>query len=114
MSQQTATAPATAPFAYGDHVTIAVNVTDFERAIAWYREAFRVRAHLQARRLEVVRSLSTPIAGVHIGLGQTDDDARGGTSPTFQVHPASNEAARPLVTGCAQAVRSWCLPHSGE
>ena len=84
MSQQTATAPATTPFAYGDHVTIAVNVTDFERAIAWYREAFGFELIYKLDDWKWCE-LSTPIDGVHIGLGQTDDDVRGGMSPTFQV-----------------------------
>ena len=91
MSQQTATAPATTPFAYGDHVTIAVNVTDFERAIAWYREAFGFELIYKLDDWKWCE-LSTPIEGVHIGLGQTDDDVRGGMSPTFQV--ADIEAAK--------------------
>ena len=84
MSQQTATDPATTPFAYGDHVTIAVNVTDFERAIAWYREAFGFELIYKLDDWKWCE-LSTSIDGVHIGLGQTDDDVRGGMSPTFQV-----------------------------
>ena len=91
MSQQTATAPATTPFVYGDHVTIAVNVTDFERAIAWYREAFGFELIYKLDDWKWCE-LSTPIEGVHIGLGQTDDDVRGGMSPTFQV--ADIEAAK--------------------
>jgi predicted enzyme related to lactoylglutathione lyase len=91
MSQQTATAPAHTPFAYGDHVTIAVNVTDFERAIGWYREAFGFEL---IYRLDDWKwcELSTPIDGVHIGLGQTDDETRGGMQPTFTV--ADIEAAK--------------------
>jgi CreA protein len=84
MSQQTATAPATTPFAYGDHVTIAVNVTDFERAIAWYREAFGFELIYKLDDWKWCE-LQTPVDGVHIGLGQTDDDVRGGMQPTFTV-----------------------------
>jgi predicted enzyme related to lactoylglutathione lyase len=91
MSQQTATAPATTPFAYGDHVTIAVNVADFERAIAWYREAFGFELIYKLDDWKWCE-LSTPIDGVHIGLGQTDDETRGGMQPTFQV--ADIEAAK--------------------
>jgi predicted enzyme related to lactoylglutathione lyase len=84
---------AQAPFAYGDHVTIAVNVTDFERAIAWYREAFGFELIYKLDDWKWCE-LSTPIDGVHIGLGQTDDETRGGvrTRPTFTV--ADIEAAK--------------------
>jgi CreA protein len=91
MSQQTATAPVTTPFGYGDHVTIAVNVTDFERAIAWYREAFGFELIYKLDDWKWCE-LSTPIEGVHIGLGQTDDETRGGIQPTFTV--ADIEAAK--------------------
>ena len=84
MSQQTATAPAQTPFAYGNQVTVAINVTDFERAIAWYRKAFGFELIYKLDDWKWCE-LSTPIEGVHIGLGQTDDDARGGMATTFVV-----------------------------
>ena len=81
---ETATAPAKTPFAYGDHVTVAINVTDFEKAIAWYREAFGFEL---IYRLDDWKwcELRTPIAGVNVGLGQTDDQTHGGMSATFVV-----------------------------
>jgi predicted enzyme related to lactoylglutathione lyase len=85
MSQQ---APATArtktPFAYGGEVTISVNVTDIDRAIEWYREAFGFELIYKLDDWSWCE-LSTPIKGVHVGLGQTEDDARGATAPYFTV-----------------------------
>jgi catechol 2,3-dioxygenase-like lactoylglutathione lyase family enzyme len=91
MSQQTATAPATTPFAYGDQVTVAINVSDFERAIAWYREAFGFELIYKLDDWKWCE-LRTPIAGVNVGLGQTDDETHGGMSATFVV--ADIEAAK--------------------
>ena len=61
-----------------------MNVTDFERAIAWYREAFGFELIYKLDDWKWCE-LSTPIEGVHIGLGQTDDETRGGMQPTFTV-----------------------------
>jgi predicted enzyme related to lactoylglutathione lyase len=84
MSQQTATAPARAPFAYGDHVTIAIDVDDFEGAIAWYQQAFGFELIYKLDDWNWCE-LSTPIPGVHIGLGVTEGATRGSMQPTFVV-----------------------------
>ena len=84
MSEQTATAPAKTPFAYGNQVTVAINVSDFERGIAWYREALGFELIYKLDDWKWCE-LSTPIEGVHIGLGQTEDGPRGGMSTTFVV-----------------------------
>jgi CreA protein len=92
MSQQaTAQAPAATPFAYTGEVTIAVNVTDFEASIAWYRKAFGFELIYKLDDWGWCE-LSTPIPGVSVGLGKTDDTARGGMQPTFAV--ADIEAAK--------------------
>jgi CreA protein len=90
MSQQ-ATAPATTPFAYTGEVTISVNVKDIDRAIDWYREAFGFEL---IYRLDDWGwcELSTPLAGVHVGLGQTADPIEAATAPYFSV--ADVEAAK--------------------
>jgi predicted enzyme related to lactoylglutathione lyase len=84
MSEQTATVPAKTPFAYGNQVTIALNVSDFERAIAWYRAAFGFELIYKLDDWKWCE-LSTPVEGVHVGLGQTDDTTHGGMSATFVV-----------------------------
>ena len=91
MSRQTATVPATTPFAFGDQVTVAINVSDFERAIAWYREAFGFELIYKLDDWKWCE-LWTPIEGVNVGLGQTDDATHGGMSATFVV--ADIEAAK--------------------
>ena len=91
MSEQTATVSATTPFAYGDQVTVAINVSDFERAIDWYSEAFGFELIYKLDDWKWCE-LRTPIAGVNVGLGQTEDDTHGGMSATFVV--ADIEAAK--------------------
>jgi CreA protein len=72
------------PFAYGGEITISVNVRDIDRAIEWYREAFGFELIYKLDDWGWCE-LSTPIKGVHVGLGQTEDDARGATAPYFTV-----------------------------
>jgi predicted enzyme related to lactoylglutathione lyase len=72
------------PFAYAGEVTIAVNVTDIDRSIDWYRHAFGFELIYKLDDFGWCE-LSTPIKGVSVGLGQTDDQARGGMSPHFAV-----------------------------
>jgi len=69
---QTATAPAKTPFAYTGEVTISVNVKDMNRAIDWYGEAFGFELIYKLDDWGWCE-LSTPLAGVHVGLGQTAD-----------------------------------------
>jgi CreA protein len=85
MSQQAAEKTlAKTPFAYTGEVTVAVNVTEIDRSIEWYRDAFGFELIYKLDDWGWCE-LSTPIKGVSIGLGQTDDQARGGMSPTFSV-----------------------------
>ena len=86
MSEQVQVAPVATntPFDYSKNLTIAVNVSDLERAIEWYGEVLG---------LELVYKLdqhgwcemSTATKHVTIGLGQTEELKAGGTTPTFGV-----------------------------
>lgn len=87
MSEQMTQVPPVAtntPFAYNSNLTIAVNVSDIEKSIEWYKDALG---------LELVYKLdqygwcemSTATKGVTIGIGQSEDLKVGGTTPTFGV-----------------------------
>ena len=86
MSEQVHVAPVATntPFDYSKNLTIAINVSDLERAIEWYGEVLG---------LELVYKLdqhgwcemSTATKHVTIGLGQTEETKAGGTTPTFGV-----------------------------
>ena len=86
MSQQaTAQAPAATPFAYTREVTIAVNVTDFEASIEWYRKAFGFELIYKLDDWGWAE-LRSPIADVSVGIGQTEDlEPRSGATLTFGV-----------------------------
>jgi len=81
---ETATEPLTTPFEYDRQLVISVNVSNFDAAVAWYREAlgFEVTYRLDDYGWGEVR---TPWGGVTIGLGQTEELKHGGTTPTFGV-----------------------------
>ena len=65
MSESSAAQTATkTPIDYADHLTISCSVSDLERAIAWYRTAWK---------------------GISIGLGQSETPTTGGTTPVFGV-----------------------------
>lgn len=72
------------PFAYGGEVTISVNVTNIDRAIDWYREAFGFELIYKLDDWGWCE-LQTPIEGVHVGLGQTSDKIEAGAAPYFTV-----------------------------
>jgi len=86
MSEQLQVAPVATntPFDYSKNLTIAVNVSDMERAIEWYGDVLG---------LELVYKLdqhgwcemATATKHVTIGLGQTEELKAGGTTPTFGV-----------------------------
>ena len=86
MSEQMQVAPVAAntPFDYTKNLTISVNVSDLERAIEWYKDVLG---------LELVYKLdqhgwcemATATKHVTIGLGQTEEQKAGGTTPTFGV-----------------------------
>jgi predicted enzyme related to lactoylglutathione lyase len=85
MSEQLTQPVATdTPFAYTPTCVVSVNVSDLERSLEWYREALGFN--------EVYRlaeygwaEVTTNVAGLSIGLGQTEEQKAGGTVPTFGV-----------------------------
>jgi catechol 2,3-dioxygenase-like lactoylglutathione lyase family enzyme len=81
---ETATEPLATPFAFDRQLVISVNVSNFEAAVEWYREAlgFEVVYRLDEYGWGEVR---TPWGGVTIGLSQTEELQHGGTVPTFGV-----------------------------
>ena len=81
---ETATEPLTTPFEYDRQLVISVNVSDFDAAVEWYREAlgFEIVYRLDQYGWGEVR---TPWGGVTIGLGQSEELKHGGTVPTFSV-----------------------------
>jgi CreA protein len=88
---EAATEPLTTPFEYAQHLTISVNVSNFDAAVEWYRKAlgFEIVYRLDQYGWGEVR---TPLGGVTIGLGQSEELKHGGTVPTFGVKDI--EAAR--------------------
>jgi catechol 2,3-dioxygenase-like lactoylglutathione lyase family enzyme len=86
MSEQVQVAPVATntPFDYSKNLTISINVSDLERAIEWYQDVLG---------LELVYKLdqhgwcelATATKHVTIGLGQTEEQKAGGTTPTFGV-----------------------------
>jgi CreA protein len=86
MSEQMQVAPVASntPFEYSQNLVISVNVSDLEKAIEWYQDALG---------LELVYKLdqygwcemATATKHVKIGLGQTEEQKAGGTTPTFGV-----------------------------
>ena len=93
MTQEIQVAPVATntPFEYSQNLVISVGVSDFERAIEWYKDVLG---------LELVYKLdqygwcemSTATKHVTIGLGQNEDLKTGGATPTFGV--ADIDAAR--------------------
>ena len=81
---ETATERLAAPFEFDRQLVISVNVSNFEAAVEWYREAlgFEVVYRLDEYGWGEVR---TPWNGVTIGLSQTEELTHGGTVPTFGV-----------------------------
>jgi CreA protein len=88
---ETATEPLATPFEYAQHLTISVNVSNFDAAVEWYRKAlgFEIVYRLDQYGWGEVR---TPLGGVTIGLSQSEELKHGGTVPTFGVKDI--EAAR--------------------
>jgi predicted enzyme related to lactoylglutathione lyase len=66
-------------------LSIAVNVSDLDRAVDWYRGALGFE--VEGRSHEVGwAELTTPYPGVTLGLSQADEGFRvGGITPTFGV-----------------------------
>jgi catechol 2,3-dioxygenase-like lactoylglutathione lyase family enzyme len=81
---ETATEPLTTPFEYDRQLVISVNVSDFNKSVAWYRDAlgFELTYALEQYGWGEMR---TPWEGVYVGLSQTEELKHGGTVPTFGV-----------------------------
>ena len=81
---QTASEPTTTPIEFDQQLVISVNVSNFDEAVAWYREAlgFEIVYRLDQYGWGEVR---TPWGGVTIGLSQVEELKHGGTVPTFGV-----------------------------
>lgn len=81
---ETAIEPLTTPFDFDRQLVISVNVSDFKKSVAWYREAlgFEVTYELEQYGWGEMR---TPWEGVFIGIGQSEELKHGGTVPTFGV-----------------------------
>jgi catechol 2,3-dioxygenase-like lactoylglutathione lyase family enzyme len=97
MSEQTATERKTGvPFQYDKQLVISINVSNFEKAVEWYREAlgFEIVYRLDQYGWGEV---ATPWGGVSLGLGQTEEVKTGGTTPTFGVKDIA--AARAYLEG---------------
>ena len=81
---QTAQEQATLPIEYDQQLVISVNVSNFEKAVEWYKQAlgFELIYSLDRYGWGEVR---TPWGGVSIGLSQVEELKHGGTVPTFGV-----------------------------
>jgi catechol 2,3-dioxygenase-like lactoylglutathione lyase family enzyme len=77
---------------YDGLLAIAVNVSDLERAVEWYRAAFGFEVEARADDIGWVE-LATPYPGVTLGLSEVEGEPRvGGITPTFGVRDV--DAAR--------------------
>jgi len=63
---------------------VSVNVSDFDRSVAWYRDVLGFEVSYQMPEYGW-GELSTPF-GFTIGLGQTEEVTPGSVVPTFGVH----------------------------
>ena len=82
---------------YDGALAIAVNVSDLDRAVDWYRDALGFEVEARADDVGWVE-LATPYPGVTLGLSQVEGDPRvGGITPTFGVRDL--DAARAHLEG---------------
>jgi catechol 2,3-dioxygenase-like lactoylglutathione lyase family enzyme len=86
-----APAAPTIPFEYDEALVIAIGVSDLDRSIEWYRHmlGFELTYKLDEYGWGEVRS---QLAGVSIGLGQSEEPQVTGAVPTWSVKDI--EAAR--------------------
>ena len=94
---ETATMPVETPFEYGETMVISVNVSNFDASVEWYAKAlgFELEYRMDEYGWGEVR---TPLQGITIGLGQTEELKHGGTVPTFTVKDIA--AARQHLESC--------------
>jgi CreA protein len=81
---ETATKPVKTPFEYTGGMVISVNVSNFDAAVEWYGKALGFEL---VYRMDEYGwgEVQTPLEGITIGLGQTEEVKHGGTVPTFVV-----------------------------
>ena len=85
MSEQTEAATRIPPpFGFDRQLVIAINVSDFQRSVDWYRDVLGCEV---LYRLDDIGwgEVKTNWEGVTIGLSQTEEQKAGGTVPTFGV-----------------------------
>ena len=72
-------------FQYSGDITLASSVKDLDASIAWFKEILGFEVALRVDEAGWAE-VSTPTAGVTVGLGQNEEvDGRGGTTPVFGV-----------------------------
>jgi CreA protein len=91
----TQTAPSV-PFQYGGNLVISVNVSDLSRSLEWYREMLGFELIYKLDEFGW-GEVSSPIAGVSLGLGQVEEPKVSGNTPTWGV--TDIEAARGYLEG---------------
>ena len=72
------------PFEYDNSLTISVSVSDLERSITWYREMLGFELIYKLDEYGWCE-VASPIAGVSIGLGQTEELKVTGATPAWGV-----------------------------
>ncbi len=73
-----------AEISFTKHVTLAVGVRDFDKAVAWYGDVLGSEV---VYRLDDIAwgELTSPIEGVTLGLGETEEVKEGGITPTWGI-----------------------------
>jgi len=86
MTQQVQVAPVATntPFEYSQNLVISVGVSDFERAIEWYKDVLGLELVYKLDKYGWCE-MATPTKHVTIWLGQTAEVKPGSTTPTFGV-----------------------------
>ncbi len=77
-------AAVTVPYEFTKELTISVNVSNLQQALDWYRDVLGFEVVYQLDELGWAE-VASPIAGVTVGLSQTEEQKVGGTVPTFSV-----------------------------
>ena len=84
MAEQPTTTVTRTPFEFTGNMVISVNVSDLDRSIEWYRDALGFELDYKLDEYGWCE-MKTPLPGISIGLGQTEEQKAGGTTPTFTV-----------------------------
>ena len=86
MTQDTQVAPiaTNTPFEYNENLVISVGVSDMEKAIEWYGDVLGLELVYKLEQFGWCE-MATATKHVTIGLGQTEEQKAGGTTPTFGV-----------------------------